>query len=92
MWQMLPGSSLVRELKWTPVPVGSELISISGSHDMLVPESFTRLTPLPGHRNIACEELDHLQLLFSRPSLRVLRGAVEAPASAQRLDAEGVAA
>lgn len=76
VWQMLPDSSFVRELKWTPVPEGSELISIGGAYDMLVPASYTELAPLPGHRNLRCDSADHMQLLFSRPALRALCGAL----------------
>jgi triacylglycerol lipase len=92
IWQLLPGSSLVRELKWTPVPEGCELISIAGAEDMLVPESFTQLTPLPGHRNIRCNRADHLQLLFSRPAMRELRSAVRAATNREAMVNEGAAA
>lgn len=92
IWQMLPGSSLVRDLEWTPVPEGSELISISGAYDMLVPESCTQLTPLPGHRNIRCSALNHMQLLFSRPAMRVLRRAVSTPAKPEAIVDERAAA
>ena len=76
LWQMLPNSSLIRELKWMPVPNGSQIISISGAYDLLVPESYTRLSPLPGHRNVRCENVNHVQLLFSRPTMRLLRKAL----------------
>lgn len=64
--QMAPGSPLLDELKWLAVPDGSSLVSVSAVHDGLVPERFTRLTPLPGHRNIRVIDAHHGTLLLSR--------------------------
>lgn len=90
VWQMLPNSSFVRELKWHPVPEGSQLISIAGAHDMLVPESFTQLAPLPGHRNVRCDAANHVKLLFSRPTMRLLHVALARP-NADTASYEGAA-
>jgi len=91
VWQMLPNSSFVKDLKWTPVPEGCELVSISGASDLLVSESAAQLAPLPGHRNVRCESANHMQLLFSRPALRALRGALGASIHTEQLAFEGSA-
>jgi triacylglycerol lipase len=64
--QMAPDSPLLDELKWLAVPDGCSLVSVSAVDDGLVPERFTRLTPLPGHRNIRVLDAHHGTLLLSR--------------------------
>jgi pimeloyl-ACP methyl ester carboxylesterase len=68
VWQMLPGSSLIRELALLPVPAGTELISIGAGGDRVVPPRFTLLTSARGQRNACVPNLAHLDMLLS-PSL-----------------------
>jgi len=63
IWQMLPGSSLLRELQALPVPPGSELIAVSAAGDLVVPNACAHLAAEPGHRNENLAEVDHLGLL-----------------------------
>jgi pimeloyl-ACP methyl ester carboxylesterase len=41
--ELLPGSSLLRELRTAPPPRGVEIITVSGERDFLAPDSATRL-------------------------------------------------
>jgi len=69
LWQILPESALIEELKWLPLPNGCQLVSIAGGDDALVPEHNARLAELPGHRNVRVSGASHWGLLFSRPVL-----------------------
>jgi pimeloyl-ACP methyl ester carboxylesterase len=63
IWQMLPGSSFLRELEALPVPSGSELIAVSAEADAVVPRTFARVAPDLRHRNATLAEVDHLGFL-----------------------------
>lgn len=72
MRQMSPGSGFVEELKWMPVPSDCRLVSIAGENDQVVPVRFTRLMPLPGHRNLQIPGAAHSRLVFSPSVLDAL--------------------
>jgi pimeloyl-ACP methyl ester carboxylesterase len=72
MRQMTPRSGLLEELKWMPVPSGCRLVSIAGERDQVVPASFARLMPLPGHRNLRIPGATHSRLLLSPSVLGAL--------------------
>jgi len=79
VWQMVPGSSLVRELRTLEAPKGSRVISIAGDRDWLVPSRWSRLAERAQHRNLLLPGLSHTALLVARGALE--RVAVElAPA------------
>ena len=63
IWQMLPGSSFLRELEALPVPEGAELVSVCAEADLVVPRTSAYLSPEPRHRNEMLAELDHLGFL-----------------------------
>jgi pimeloyl-ACP methyl ester carboxylesterase len=63
IWQMLPGSSLLRELEALPVPEGAELIAVSAASDLVVPRACAHVGAEPRHRNETLAELDHLGFL-----------------------------
>jgi CheY-like chemotaxis protein/thioesterase domain-containing protein len=73
VWQMLPGSALIRELEESPVPDGAELLSIAGGDDALVPSAFTRLLPLPRQRNIETVAGDHFDLILAKSAFERIR-------------------
>jgi pimeloyl-ACP methyl ester carboxylesterase len=78
VWQMVPGSKLLRDLARTPVPEGCELVSIAGSGDHVVPSSFAELSTAPGHRNLRLEGASHMQLVFSRQAHALVGNALAA--------------
>lgn len=76
IWQMIPGSPLLRELAALPVPEGSELIALASDADGIVPRRFARPAPAP---NLACGALSglgHIDLLLSPLAFRAVRGAL----------------
>jgi pimeloyl-ACP methyl ester carboxylesterase len=81
--QMRPDSCLVRQLACLPVPIGSQMISIAGSSDAVVPRRFSELPPHRGHEYHLIEGVKHLQLLWAKS----VRAAV---AAALREDAVGL--
>jgi pimeloyl-ACP methyl ester carboxylesterase len=66
LWQMLPGSELVRELRSLEAPRGSFLVSISGERDWLVPSRWSQLDTRPEHRNLTLPGVNHTELLVDR--------------------------
>ena len=64
--QLAPGSSLLRLLVRTPVPLGSTLVSLAGGKDWLVPPSATRLPISPGHREVRVALADHWDFLLRK--------------------------
>jgi triacylglycerol esterase/lipase EstA (alpha/beta hydrolase family) len=78
LWQMVPGSPLLRELEALPVPDGSELIAIDAERDAVVPRGFARVPAAPRHRNATLARLDHLGFLHARESLRFVGEALAA--------------
>jgi pimeloyl-ACP methyl ester carboxylesterase len=69
VWQMVPGSSLVRELRTLEAPKGSRVISIAGERDWLVPSRWSRLAERSQHRNLLLPGLSHTALLVARGAL-----------------------
>ena|GEM_PF-1435947 len=52
VWQMIPGSPLLRTLARLPVPANSELIALESDSDGVVPSSFACLPQAPRHANV----------------------------------------
>src|SRR5688572_14770498 len=66
IWQMIPGSSLLRELAAEPTPLGSELIAIASRDDAVVPARSARAGIAPRQRSLELARVGHAELLFSR--------------------------
>lgn len=78
IWQMVPGSPLLRELASLPVPAGAELIAVGADADAVVLSGFARVPGSPRHRNETLPRLDHLGFLYSHESIEFVRGALAA--------------
>ncbi|MGH2897080.1 MAG: esterase/lipase family protein, partial [Solirubrobacteraceae bacterium] len=78
IWQMVPGSALLRELAELPVPPGAELIAVGAASDAVVPHGFARVQGGPRHRNELLGRLDHLGFLHARESLQFVGAALAA--------------
>lgn len=81
--QMQPGSGFLCELRGLQVPHESELVSVAGGRDRIVPEDFARLLPHPRQRNVRIGAADHFQLLWVKPSRTAVRSALEKGAWAE---------
>jgi pimeloyl-ACP methyl ester carboxylesterase len=66
VWQMLPGSSLVRELAALPVPESSELICLGSHDDAVVPARLALPAAAPRLRASALSRVSHLDFVWSR--------------------------
>jgi pimeloyl-ACP methyl ester carboxylesterase len=80
-------SRFVEEVKWMPVPSGCRLVSIAGERDRVVPPSCSRLTPLPGHRNMHLPGVGHRQLASSRSVLWAVYAALACDSESVELEA-----
>jgi pimeloyl-ACP methyl ester carboxylesterase len=76
IWQMIPGSPLLRELERLPVPERSELVSLASDDDAVVPLAFARVRPAERQENTRVAGLGHLDFLFSRSVFRLVQGAL----------------
>jgi triacylglycerol lipase len=76
IWQMIPGSSFLRELERLPVPPGSELIAVSAGGDAIVPAECARVAARPRHRNATLSRLDHMGFLHRLESLAFVESAL----------------
>ena len=79
LWQMIPGSSLLRELERQPVPTGSELIAIASRDDAVVPASSARAAIAPRQRSLELARVGHAELLLSRVAFGLVATALAAP-------------
>jgi pimeloyl-ACP methyl ester carboxylesterase len=75
--QLRPGSSLLGLLARLTLPEGSELVSIAGGSDGVVPPHAARLPHAPGQRNIELPDVDHLGLVFTKHAARTLFDVLE---------------
>jgi triacylglycerol esterase/lipase EstA (alpha/beta hydrolase family) len=73
IWQMIPGSPLLRELARLPVPAGSELVAVASDADGLVPAAFARPALVPRLRCAAVSGLGHVEFLTSPLSFRLVQ-------------------
>jgi pimeloyl-ACP methyl ester carboxylesterase len=78
VWQMLPGSQLVRELAALPVPESSELIALGSDDDGVVPAKLALPAPAPRLRAAAVSRIRHVDFLWSRDVFDHVRGALAA--------------
>ncbi len=76
VWQMIPGSPLLRELERLPVPQGAQIVALSSSGDAVVPPRYARLADGLGHSNRELSRLGHLELLWSRACFQLVRAAL----------------
>jgi hypothetical protein len=74
VWQMIPGSSLLRELARAPVPPGCRLVAVASDGDGVVPGGFARLPAAPGQGNALLPSLGHLDFLGSAAVLGLVSG------------------
>ena len=84
VWQMLPGSGLVRELAALPVPEGSELVALGSHDDAVVPASLALPRPAPRLRAAAISRASHIELLWSRDVSSTWRTRSRATSSTRR--------
>jgi len=78
VWQMLPGSSLVRELAALPVPESSELIALGSHDDSVVPAKLALPRPAPRQRSATVTHIRHVDFLWSRDVFQHVAGALAA--------------
>lgn len=78
VWQMLPGSSLVRELEALPVPETSELIALGSHDDSVVPAKLALPMPAPRLRSASVSRIRHVDFLWSRDVFRHVERALAA--------------
>jgi triacylglycerol lipase len=79
LWQMIPGSQLLRELAQEPTPVGSELIAIASRDDAVGPARWARAARAPRQRSVELARVGHAELLFSRAAFGLVASALAAP-------------
>jgi len=72
IWQMIPGSALLRELARRPVPVGSEIVALGSDTDRLVPARSSRPQSDSRMRCAALAGLGHVEFLTSRVAFRAV--------------------
>jgi pimeloyl-ACP methyl ester carboxylesterase len=75
--QMSPNSKLTRELHGLPVPPRSELVSLAGTADLLVPPRYADLAPLKGQRTVQLRGISHTRFLLARSVFGVTRAILE---------------
>ena len=73
IWQMIPGSPLLRELARLPVPAGSEVVAVASDADNLVPAVFARPQLMPRLRCAGVSGLGHVELLTSPLAFRLVQ-------------------
>jgi triacylglycerol esterase/lipase EstA (alpha/beta hydrolase family) len=78
VWQMLPGSKLVRELAALPVPERSELVALGSHDDGVVPAKLALPAPAPRLRALPVSRIRHVDFLWSRDVFDHVRGALAA--------------
>jgi triacylglycerol esterase/lipase EstA (alpha/beta hydrolase family) len=79
LWQMIPGSSLLRELEAEPMPIGSELVAIASRGDAVVPAHCARAASAPRQRSVELARVGHCDLLWSNAAFRLVASALAAP-------------
>jgi len=78
IWQMIPGSPLLRQLARLPVPAGSELVAVASDADDLVPPTFARPRLMPRLRCAGVSGLGHVDFLTSPLSFRLVQAVLGA--------------
>jgi hypothetical protein len=73
IWQMIPGSPLLRQLERLPVPTGSEIVAVASDADSLVPGAFARPALMPRLRCAGVSGLGHVEFLTSPHSFRLVQ-------------------
>jgi pimeloyl-ACP methyl ester carboxylesterase len=72
IWQMIPGSPLLRDLDRRPVPVGSEIVAIGSDSDRLVPSDYAMPVSDIRVRCPALAGLGHIEFLTSQIAFRTV--------------------
>jgi pimeloyl-ACP methyl ester carboxylesterase len=78
IWQMIPGSPLLRQLAKLPVPAGSEIVAVASDADNLVPGPFARPHGMPRLRCTGVSGLGHVEFLTSPLSFRLVEAVLGA--------------
>jgi pimeloyl-ACP methyl ester carboxylesterase len=78
IWQMIPGSPLLRELALRPVPIGSEIVALGSDADRVVPPRSSRPPSDTRMRCAALAGLGHVEFLTSRVAFRAVRAELAA--------------
>lgn len=76
VWQMLPGSPLLRELRRLPLPPGSALLAIGSGGDRVVPALRACLPRGQGQWSALLPRLSHWELAASGAALQLVRRAL----------------
>jgi triacylglycerol lipase len=79
LWQMIPGSPLLRELEREPVPSGSELVAIASRDDTVVPAECARASDAPRQRSLELAHVGHFDFLWSHAAFSLVASALAAP-------------
>ena len=66
VWQMLPGCEFLEQLEALDTPSGSQLVSIAGGRDWIVPLRSTRVAMREGQVNHALADVTHTDFLLRR--------------------------
>ena len=85
IWQMIPGSPLLRELARLPVPAGSEIVAVASDADNLVPGPFARPRRMPRLRCAGVSGLGEFAEHIKSGKMRAL--AVSAPSKTDGIPA-----
>ena len=72
MQQLVPGSPFLVRLAALPVPVGSELVAITGDADALVGERSSSIATAARQRSLRLRDVDHMQLAFHLDALALV--------------------
>jgi len=65
VWQMIPGSPLLREIEALPVPPGAEIVAVASPRDGLVPKRFATLAEAAGQWSFTAPPASHMELVFA---------------------------
>jgi len=65
VWQMLPNSSFIRDLKEHPIPATTRFVSIYSKTDLVCPSRYSQISAADGHDavNLVVTGLGHMELV-----------------------------
>jgi triacylglycerol esterase/lipase EstA (alpha/beta hydrolase family) len=72
VWQMLPGSPLLRRLAKLSIPNGSQLIAVAAHDDLVVPAPYACVAERAGQRNALLPRTSHFELLHAQSAIALV--------------------